>query len=253
MQIVRAACDMPSGTEITFIYQTVDFDRSEFSRSSNVGATHYSLQNWGFECTCAICNYGKTTTTQTRQHRAALLNKLEWTFRDFKGPDLIKAEELLAALEKTYSVPAAEVPRLAIWQPYLFLTRQYVEQNKPKKIIQTALKLLKALGFMIQGHWILPNGKSTTMQFTEAQSDGWTVISSKAEFEVMRWGLMIDHVIEVFLHIFKACQTFQPELCNPVEAVARTAYKICVGEDESFWDTYGTFYGCVKRPWEKSS
>ena len=236
MQIVRAACDMPPDTEITFMYQAVNSEESDFNRCSIFGSTQHALQSWGFECTCVICIYRLTTTMQTLQHRAALLDDLESSFRDFTGADLPKAETLLAALEKTYSVPAVEVPRLVIWQPYLFVTREYVKRNDPYKIISTALSLLGALGFEIKCRLVLHDGQSTDMQSLGSNS------ISHVTFEVTKWGLVIDHVIEVFMHIGKAFQTVQPDLCNPLEEVARTAYRICVGESNTFWETYGRHY-----------
>lgn len=178
---------------------------------------------------------------QTLQHRGALLDDLESSFRQFIGADLPKAEKHLAALEETYSLPADEVPRLEIWQPYLFVTRQYIQQDNPEKTISTALNLLKALGFVIKSQFAAADGQSTDGQ--SCNSDA----TNQVTFEVTKWGLVIDHVIEVFMHIFKACKTVQPKLCEPVETVARTAYRICVGEDETFWETYGKFYS-VEEP-----
>lgn len=238
MQIVRAACDMPRDTEITFMYQAAKSDASESNRSSDSYATQNALENWGFECTCVICTYDKTTAKQTLQNRAALLDELESSFKHFSGVQLPKAETLLAALEKTYSMPAVEVPRLAIWQPYLFMTRQYVGLNNPQKTISTALNLLNALGFVIKGLPVASDDQSPNEQPTVGQSpdsDGTCHVT----FQVIKWGLVVDHVIEVFMHIWKACLTVQPLLCEPVERAARTTYLICVGEEDTFWETYG--------------
>lgn len=175
------------------------------------------------------------------------------SFKHFGGPQLGKAEKLLTALEKTYALPAVEVPRVAIWQPYLFVTRHYVKLKNPQKTISTALNLLRALGFIIHG---LPveydvqasKIKSSTkkssddLSLDKLSSDG-QLAEEEAKFQVKTWGLVVDHVIEVFMHIWSACQTIQPELCGPVEMVAKTAYVICVGEAETFWQTYGKWYG----------
>ena len=241
MQIVRAACDMPCDTEITFMYQAVNSDESNSTRSSNSSNMQNVLQNWGFECTCVICTYRLTTALQIIRHRDALLYDLESRFKDFYEVDLPKAESLLTALEMTYSLPPVEVPRLAIWQPYLFVTREYAEHHNPEKTISTALKLLATLGFVINSPLVMSDGQSRKGQSFGPDATG------QVTFEVIKWGLVIDHVIEVFMHIFKACQTVQPELCGPVEKVARTAYRICVGEDETFWVTYGKFYS-VEAP-----
>lgn len=220
MQIVRAACDMLPHTEITFLYQAAKPNRSESSSSSHFRATQDALKNWGFECACCICSLDQLTPERVLRHRDALLDDLESSFKDFEQVQLPKAEKILAALENTYALPAVNVPRLAIWQPYLFITRQYVAQNRPEETITTAHNLLNALGFEIQG---LPK-----------------------TFQVIKWGLVVDHVIEVFMHIWKACQSIQPDLCEPLERAARTAYTICVGEEVTFWETYGKWYGMEK-------
>lgn len=235
LQIVRAACDMPPGTEITFLYRAVDSDESDFNRSSNSGTTQHGLKNWGFECTCVICTYRLITPTQTLQRRTDLLKELEMSFKHFEEADLLKAEKLLGDLERTYSVSAVELPRIAIWQPYLFVTRQYAERKKPEKTILTALNLLKALGFVIRSDLLIA-GKPTGWQSHGVDS------TNPVLFEVIKWGLVVDQVIEVFMHIHRACQAIKREFCGRVETVARTAYKICLGEDDTFWETYGLFY-----------
>lgn len=236
MQIVRAACDMPCDTEITFTYQPANSDDLNPTGSSDSSNPQNLLQNWEFQCTCVICTYGSATPWQIRKHRVDLRKDLESSFKNFREVDLPKAETALTALEKTYSVPAVEVPRLAIWQPYLFVTRRYAELNNAEKTISTALNLLAALGFVINSQLVMSNGQSSEGQSFGPDASCWVT------FEVTKWGLVVDHVIEVFMHIFKACQTVQPELCGAVETVARTAYLICVGEDETFWETYGKFY-----------
>ena len=263
MQIVRATCDMPPDTEITFGYQAAKFGGTESDTLSYVDATQSALQNWGFECTCVICTSDLTTPLKTRRQRNALLDDLESSLKHSAGPQLPKAETLLAALEKTYSLPAIQVPRLALWQPYLFVTRQYVKQKNPGKTISTALNLLAALGFVIKGLSVplpeqssdkiipnanSPNKKSSSKLSSNTDSSNGLLLNGQSpqpesKFQVEKWGLVIDHVIEVFMRIWKACQTVQPELCTPVGEAAKTAYMICVGEADTFWETYGKWYG----------
>jgi hypothetical protein len=230
MQIIRAACDMPADTEIMFMYHAAKQDGSDGSAASTTLA-QYTLRHWGFECTCAICTYDKITPSETLSYRDGLLDELESSFRDFSRDRLPVSEEILTALETAYFMPAVQVPRLAIWQPYFFVLRQYDSQNNPAKSISTGIKLLTALGFVITG---LP--VTATKQPPK----------SEVKFHVQKWGLMFDHVIEVFLRIWKACKKIHPNHCKSVEAVARTAYMICVGEDHTFWETYGKFYGMEK-------
>jgi hypothetical protein len=210
------------------MYQDPKPDDGSKSQSPHTSSpTQNALQNWGFECTCVICTSHIITPTQTLQHRNNLLDDLESRFKHFNGVQLLNAENLLAALENTYSVPASQVPRLAIWQPYLFLTRQHASANNPAKTISTALNLLHTLGFITEG---LP-----------AKAD-----KQSSTFQIKQWGLLVDHVIEVFMHIWKACRTIEPGVCESVERVARMAYMICVGEEDTFWGRYGKWYGMRK-------
>ena len=178
------------------------------------------LRNWGFECTCSICKDRKATKKQVVANRNGLRQDLMEAFHHSRradgGPDLAKAERLLAALEKTYSMPATAVPRLALWDPYLFLTRSYSVQQEPRKVVQTAWKVLASLGCSVS-----------------REEPG-------SRFRVEQWGLMLDCVIEAWLHLWTAySQLGAPELCGEAEACARLAYKICVGEDGSFEWIYG--------------
>lgn len=50
---------------------------------------------------------------------------------------------------------------------------------------------------------------------------------------------MQDHIIETWIHLWTAYAKFAPELCGKAEEYARIAYKICIGEDETFDERYG--------------
>ena len=150
--------------------------------------------------------------------RRGLLQNLEEAFSARSGPDLAKAARLLAALEKTYSAPASAVPRLALWDPYLLLTRLHTANGHPEEVVQTALKVLSSLGFkLVRQNPVGPN----------------------SSFYVEQWGLMVEHVVETWLHLWVAYAQLAPELCEEAERCARISYKICGGEDETFSETYG--------------
>lgn len=234
MQIIRAACDIPADTEITFVYQAPDGNGS--------GETHKALENWGFQCTCVICYQDNLTSSKTFKSRTALLDELEASFKDQMEFQFSKAEKLLAAIEQTYTVPAIEVPRLALWQPYLFVTRCYAENRHPQGVVNAASKVLVSLGFVVEGLPTYPSDSRTSLA-PEKHTTG----SSGPEFRVKRWGLMVDFVIEVLMHMWAACRELKPEICGGLEAAARLAYKICLGEDETFWEMYGKFYGMAQR------
>ena len=141
------------------------------------------------------------------------------TALDPGGLDLAKAERLLTAIELTYKSPPSKVPRLAVWEPYLRLTRAHAKQYRPAKVISLALKVLESLGFIIKGALVS--------------------VSPNTPFEVAQWGLMIDFVIETWIHLWTASARVAPHLCQKAEECAKISYKICVGEDMSFEEYYG--------------
>lgn len=50
---------------------------------------------------------------------------------------------------------------------------------------------------------------------------------------------MMDGVVDWWVLLQDAYRMAAPELTAPAEGYARTAYRICVGEDETFDETYG--------------
>ena len=211
MQIVRATRAIPAGSEILFYYAIPEpIDTYE--------KTQEKLQNWGFERTCAICQYKKKTKKTVLSRRQNLLQDLNVTLGSQTDVNLPKAERILAAIEKTYSEPANAVPRLALWQPYFLLTRIYSSQNQQAKVISTAWKVLLSLGFTINRQ---------------------NPHSLNSSFEVAQWGLMKDCLIQTWVHLWTAYAHVAPDLCQRAEAYAKITYRICMGEDDTFGEKYG--------------
>ena len=205
MIIVRAAKDIPAATEISFWYASPAPGRTWEKTQEN-------LRHWGFQCSCIWCQQDKTTAKKTHTKRAALLEDLKAAFQ---ASNLPKAERLLTAIEKTYSAPAKDIPRLELADPYLLLTRIHNSHNRPQTAIQTALKALTSLGFVIP-----PDPP----------------VSS---FAVLQWGLPHDQVIETWTHLWTAWDKIAPHLCGKAEEYARLSYRVCVGEDDTFDETVG--------------
>lgn len=129
-------------------------------------------------------------------------------------------ERLLAAIEQTFPVPAATAPRIALWNPCLALTRVYVSIDDPVRTITTAWKVLAALGFVVE-------------------RDASSILSP---FQVKQWGLMVDPLIETWVHLWMAYECLLPrcpELCKNAGEYTRTTYKICIGEDGPFEEKVG--------------
>lgn len=211
MIIVRAARDIPADSEVFFWYAAPVAGRTWEKKQEK-------LKNWEFECSCVICQQDKKTAKKFHTKRNALSGDLKAAFQAPGGGDLPKAERVLAAFEKTYSAPAKDIPRLEMWDPYLFLARIYASQNKPELVIRTAFKVLISLGFVM----------------AQPSSD-----SPNSILEVLQWGLVVDYVIEVWMHLWSAYAKVAPHLCEKAEEYAKISYKICIGEDETFDENVG--------------
>ena len=214
MQIVRASRDIPADTELVFKYNAPDLRGYKEHQAK--------LQHWGFECTCVICFDWKNTPKQHLKKRNALLGDLKTAFPASRVPDISKAERLLAALEKTYRTPSTLVPRLALYDSYCAVFQIYVVQNQPEKVLPSVRKFLHSLGFMTKDIKISGAAKLTSNRFV-----------------VEQWGLMCDPVVEAFLSLWVAYAIVAPELTTMAESYAKMAYKICVGEDDTFDEVVG--------------
>ena len=213
--ILRATRNIPAGQEISFWYASPKADHS-FDK------TQEKLQNWDFECSCEICSHDLQTSNQKKNRRAALLKEWDVAAKDVVGETgLANIERLLAAIEETYTVPATMAPRLALWDPYLALTRVYVSNEGPERTIITAWKVLAALGFVVK-------------------RDSSSIFSP---FEVEQWGLMADPLVETWVHLWLSYELLrprQPMLGARAEQYAKITYRICVGEDDSFEEKVGS-------------
>ncbi|KAL2036485.1 hypothetical protein N7G274_010801 [Stereocaulon virgatum] len=196
MQIVRATRNIPAGSEIVFWYA--------------IPGPNYTYEKTQEK----LKKLGKNVSSK----RLALLEDLKAAFGNRTGADLPKAERILNAVEKTYTELASEVPRLALWHPYLRLTRIYCSKNQQDKVIETAWKVLKSLGFKIKRQ---------------------NPLSLRSPFDFEQWGLMEDCLIQIWIHLWTAYAQVAPGLCKKAEEYAKVTYKICIGEDDTFDETYG--------------
>lgn len=210
MMIVRASRDMEAGTEITFWY--------DIPNGEDAMAMNEKLKQWKFVCGCALCVDARATEDFVFTERHKLIEKLKKasdvsTTRDW---DMGKIERILDALNQTYAQPAEVIPRFLIWEPQLLLTRVYLDQNNTSKIMESALKVLTSLGYVVVG------GDSSPTRFT-----------------IVRWGIVVDQLVETLLHIRTAFLKMScEEDSERAKDYARTVYKIVVGEDESFEANY---------------
>lgn len=132
--------------------------------------------------------------------------------------NLRKIEDTISSLAGTYCRPASEVPRLALDSPYLSLAAIYASSRKLEKAVEFGLMSLESLGFVIKG--------------------GSIPHVSDAPLVVQEWGLMTDGVVGCWMILCCAYQELAPTLASQAEGYARVSYRICVGEDETFDQTY---------------
>ena len=211
MIIVRATRDIPADSELFLWYAPPQSGRTwEMAQEK--------LQSWGFQCSCVLCQQDQKTTKRTRARRHALLEDLKAAILVPAGGGVLETERLLPVIEKTYSAPAEDVPRLELRDPYFLLTRMYAFEDRPQDVIRTGFRFLSCLGFVI----------------THGSSD-----SPNSSCEVLQWGLLENEGVEIWMHLWAAYGKVAPHLCGRLEEYARISYKICLGEDETFAETVG--------------
>jgi hypothetical protein len=204
LQLVRATCDIPANTELTFWYKIPTGEGCEMKKG---------LEVWGFRCECVICLDWKETSKKLLRKRSNFLGDLRATL-EASNVDTAKAERLLTLIDQTYKHPPTTVPRLALRDPYLKLANIYARQQMADNSVSMALKALGCLGFVIKGaHLPALSGKP---------------------FEVEKWGIMMDGVVDAWIHLCNAYTALAPHLFPQAEDCAKLAYKICIGEDETF-------------------
>ncbi|RYP42447.1 hypothetical protein DL768_010328 [Monosporascus sp. mg162] len=211
MMVVRATRDLAPDTEITFWYQ--------MPVANGYGKRQKKFRQWDFECNCTICQDDRTMKENVLAKRRSLRADVLKYFQSRKGTGAAKIEIILATMADTYNRPAIEVPRLSIWEPQLALAKMYTQQKQPVKAIDSALRALASLGYVIDGG-NLPRTTGTPMV-------------------VKQWGLMMDYLIDCWMLLSSAYRLVAPDLEAQAEEYARISYRICVGEDETFDETYG--------------
>ncbi len=224
MQIIRASQDLPPNTELLFPY------RNPTAKDHDYEATQKDLQEYGFVCTCELCLDAKATREKTLRKREMLRAELSAAFAtgtqsggfDCSRVDLSRIERTLALLEKTYSKPAVEVPRTGMWDPYLALTRIYAILGRSQNVIWGTLKVLEMLGFFVRGAQFPAQGGEERM------------------IVVQKWGLVVDYLVECWMMLWTAFAALgDGDRAGMARHLAVVSYRIVVGEDETFEETYG--------------
>jgi len=123
----------------------------------------------------------------------------------------------LASLEKTNSKQGGKAPKTGLWPRYLNLARIAAETQNVERAVWGARKALEMLGFEI----------------TEGNTGNWSI-------EVKKWGMFVDHVVDCFMLLWTAFALARDDKgADGARDLAITAYRILMGEDETFEETIG--------------
>ncbi|KAH8799851.1 TPR domain protein [Xylogone sp. PMI_703] len=213
MMFVYATQDLAADTEIAFWYQ--------IPTGTNFNERKKKLANWNFTCECVICQDERATDQATLAKRKRLRTQSTAYLKSRNRANITKLETAIANLKATYSRPAADVPHLAIWDMQLYLSQIYMESRKVTKAIDLGLGMLESLGYVIDG--------------------GRVPRTSNALITIRKWGLMVESVIKCWVILGDAYEIVAPDLQIQAEQYAKLSYKVCVGEDETFEETYQYF------------
>ncbi|KAI2900058.1 hypothetical protein CBS63078_7047 [Aspergillus niger] len=221
MMVVRATQDLPANTELKFWYRTPVDDGT---------ADDIYQKYWGFQCDCVICKdvreTGEGNMAKRRELMAASDSSMNIVAKAYgssfslqeQSVAITMTEAAIVMIEKTYRRSPLEVPRLGICKTGLFLAEVHATHGRWRKAIGYAIRTLESLGYVIEG-WQVP--------YKEGR-----------KLHVKRWGLAMDVLVRCWMILCRAYGEVAPELADQAEYYARTTYRICIGEDETFEDTY---------------
>lgn len=210
MQIVRAARDMPAGTELLFPY-----------RPSGSSELHQHVQQelakWGFECACELCKDKSKTSDAVVKQRSDLHREFMEQLPDDEPFNLPKATRLMKGVEKTYRGKPAKQIRWVLAEVYAYIGIRARQEGYFVDAAKMLIKALEAHGFVIYA--------------TDPSA-----VTAQPQFEVKHWGMM-EHVIPwLFFQLIECYDQVDMALVPVAAHYAEVAYSIIVGEKISIWE-----------------
>lgn len=209
MMILRATRDLDPNTEIVVEYQAPVTSESRMEPMN--------LWRWGFQCTCEVCQDLRNSKKGVLIRREKLRNDILSAFECMK-PDTNKIEAMLSKLTATYRQPASVVPRFSMWELYYTLVTVYGVHGQIEEAIDSSFRTLESLGYIIEGGR-LPHTPGKPLL-------------------IKKWGLMQHGLVGCWMGLAIACHAMKLDIAAQAEKYARLSYKICMGEDETFDETY---------------
>jgi hypothetical protein len=208
---------MDEGTELHFVYKSLE-------GASSYDDMRKGLSSWGFVCSCAMCLELKTTAKATIAKRKSLKQEIKRAMgANPEATNIAKTLRLLQQFETTYppASTGSPIPRTLAGEAYFALGQAYLCRNKDLDAAEVILKGFEALGFVIVA---CPRGGTTKAQPNCLRID--------------RWGLGLNSAVNAFLHLSQAYETLAREQSKVALGFAKTAYRMMIGEDVTFLDTY---------------
>jgi hypothetical protein len=148
VHFLRACRDIAVGEELTHQYVSPEID---------ISARQEKLQNtWGFECDCRLCEIDGAISEEQRKQRLAKFEELKYMVLKLgeRGTTVTAIKKIargVRELDAMYSPaegldPYAELPRLALVHPTLYLTEAWRGVKNVDKTIEFARQLLRNFG-----------------------------------------------------------------------------------------------------------
>ncbi|KAF2033869.1 hypothetical protein EK21DRAFT_57881 [Setomelanomma holmii] len=204
MLFLRTTRHIRAGDEITAQYVTPELTLGE--RQEKYKST------WGFECDCRLCQVDDQVGPAVEQERMALFNELKVTAQKLGAKPtktaLKRFAKRLRELEVLYREDHyADLPKLCLVHPTLFLTEAWRGVKNTDKMIESATKLLRYFGI--------------------------EVLALGIDFEIAKnSGLVNVECVRALKYLAEGYTTKgQPELASSILRTAKVWFKTITGTD----------------------
>lgn len=208
MIVIRAAQDLPAGSELTHSYISI---LGGYQERQN------GLSGYGFRCDCRRCQADKKTPMACHEKRLQLLDDLEVENGKLATINskivLEEIEKLLEEFDATFLLPASQMPRTEVYMELYISILNLHRWNMSAEVVTMVRKLLTFSGFHVR--------------------------TSRKRFRITHWGSVNDFTVISLAYMWKAYGTVNPLLCDDVEEALKLAYEVEVGEGTSFEEVYG--------------
>lgn len=208
MIVIRAAQDLPAGSELTHSYISILGGYQE---------RQHGLSGYGFRCDCRRCQADKKTPMACHEKRLQLLNDLEVENSKLAMINskivLKEIEKLLEEFDATFTLPAPHMPRTEVYMELYISILNLHRWNMSAEVVTMVRKLLTFSGFHVR--------------------------TNRKRFRITHWGSVNDFTVISLAYMWNAYGTVNPLLCDDVEEALKLAYKVEVGEGTSFEEVYG--------------